>query len=261
MGISVVITRPDGPYAGARHMREALVSAGCEPFLFPVLRCERLPLAPDQVSAVRTAIARPGQWLVFLSPTAVAVFSDLLRDEFAGAALAAGVKIAVQGKGSSEVVRDCFGRQPDFVPSVFVAEHFADEFSRRVSSDAPVLVAQSREGRNVFSTVLEDRGFVVNTIETYTTQRCQPPATDIARVVQLASESQEAYIIFMSPSAVAATVAALNSHQNILERLSIVSVGPITTQAVRKHGLRVAAEAAEHSEEGAVRALRELINR
>ena len=60
------------------------------------------------------------------------------------------------------------------------------------------------------------------------------------------------YIIFMSPSAVRAVARAFKDERTTLEALRIVSVGPITSQAVRESGLEVFAEAIEHSEDGVI---------
>ena len=60
------------------------------------------------------------------------------------------------------------------------------------------------------------------------------------------------YIIFMSPSAVRAVARAFKDYRPALEALRIVSVGPITSQAVRESGLEVFAEAIEHSEDGVI---------
>lgn len=256
---TVVITRPDGPYAGARHLREALSAAGCDPYHFAVLTCERIALSDTDRARITAAISRSNQWLVFLSPTAVTVFRDLLREELAGASISPSVAFAVQGTGSAEVLRSCFGREADFIPSAFVAEHFADEFLQRVSRNQQVLVAQSSEGRNVFAQKLQANGIAVDTVTTYTTRSSVPAPADIERVVDLQSRAEGACILFMSPSAVHATVAALGARSGALSGYRIVSVGPITTRAVRSYGLSVAAEAVEHSEGGIVRALQELL--
>jgi uroporphyrinogen III methyltransferase/synthase len=142
-----------------------------------------------------------------------------------------------------------------------VAEHFAEEFLQRISRSDHVLVGQSSEGRNVFSQKLQGQGISVDTMTTYTTRSCLPTPAEVERVVVLQKGEGEAYILFMSPSAVHATVTALGAQVEALKGYRIVSVGPITTRAVRSYGLGVAAEAVEHSEGGIVRALQELSGR
>jgi uroporphyrinogen-III synthase len=259
MRIPVVITRPHGPYAGAKHLQEALSERGFAPFHFPVLSCERRKLNDGERSLISNALGNSKQWIVFLSPTAVAVFRDLLASELGGVALPTSVRIAVQGTGTQGLVQECFGREADFVPSVFVAEQFAEEFCVRFSSDAQVLVAQSSEGRNIFAQTLKQRGYAVTTVDTYSTKPVVPSPEVVQEFLGL-SNSGTAFLLFMSPSAVNATVAALKGHESSLRNMRIVSVGPITTRAIKKHGLSVAAEAAEHSESGVVQALIELGN-
>jgi uroporphyrinogen-III synthase len=261
MTTPVVITRPHGPYAGAKHLEDALRAQGFSSFHLSVLVCERLEISDDE-RALLTELCAPGavRWLVFLSPTAVAVFRDLLVSELSGANLPSSVQIAVQGVGSREVVRQCFSRDADFMPSVFVAEQFAEEFCARVSSDARVLVAQSSEGRDVFGRTLVARGYRVATVQTYTTKAVTPAIHEINHFLSIC-QGGELFLLFMSPSAVNATVSALTSCEDSLRKARIISVGPITSHAIRKHGLQVAAEATEHSEAGVVRALCQLTSK
>jgi uroporphyrinogen-III synthase len=155
------------------------------------------------------------------------------------------------------MVRECFGREADFVPSAYVAEQFAEEFCAHVSRDAEVLVGQSSEGRDVFARTLAARGYRVATVQTYTTKPITPSLDEIGHFLSLCQGS-DLFLLFMSPSAVNATVSALTGSKDALRNSRIISVGPITSQAIKKHGLEVAAEATEHSEAGIVRALCQL---
>jgi uroporphyrinogen-III synthase len=67
-----------------------------------------------------------------------------------------------------------------------------------------------------------------------------------------------AFILFMSPSAVRATVKSVASREQ-LTNLKVISIGPSTTRALGEQGLSVYAEAAEHSENGVVHCLSECL--
>jgi uroporphyrinogen III methyltransferase/synthase len=61
---------------------------------------------------------------------------------------------------------------------------------------------------------------------------------------------------FTSPSTVDNTVAALGTGGvELLQRLTLASIGPITTEAAARHGLRVAVTAARYTGDGLVDAL------
>jgi uroporphyrinogen-III synthase len=63
-------------------------------------------------------------------------------------------------------------------------------------------------------------------------------------------------VVFMSPSAVKA---AMKAAGDVIRLKRIVSVGPITSKEIRAHGLSVWAEAREHSEDGVLEVLADLI--
>jgi uroporphyrinogen III methyltransferase/synthase len=60
--------------------------------------------------------------------------------------------------------------------------------------------------------------------------------------------------MFASPSAVENAVALAGDF--VLRRMKIATIGPVTSEAVRKHGLKVTAEAVPHTVEGLVAAMR-----
>jgi uroporphyrinogen-III synthase len=147
-------------------------------------------------------------------------------------------------------VRECFGRAPDFIPTVFVAEEFAREFAGRLRSDQSVIVPQSADGRDLFAPTLGSLGFQAHGIETY--QLKPEHITTEALATYRSFVDAETVVIFMSPSAVRAAVGVFGAS---LGTDKVVSVGPITSQALKSAGLPVWQEAREHSETGVVAVL------
>ncbi len=247
---TVVITRPSGPYAGAQKLASRLAQHGFEPFEFPVLSCEALPLSEDARKLVQTTVEGTGAWVAFLSPTAVHVFHDLIRREFPQSVSLKGLLLASQGKGTAEAINECFGRKPDFVPSVFVAEEFAREFAPKIRAGQRVLVPQSADGRDLLGPSLRVVGKDAHSFSLYS---LVPVSADAERIQALRDLSNETtVVIFMSPSAVRA---AVQQAGETLAKKRVLSIGPITSQAVRKAGLTLWREAREHSEEGVLSAL------
>lgn len=247
---TVVITRPSGPYAGAEKLSRKIAERGLAPFEFPVLACEAIPLSADAKTLVRETLAASGSWIAFLSPTAVHVFADLLAREFPSNAKLLDIRVAAQGSGTATAVRECFGRAADFIPAVFVAEEFAKEFATKLRSDQRVLVPQSAEGRDLFAPTLQSLGKQACSFSLY---GLRPRPVESERYEALKSLSGEStVVIFMSPSAVRA---AVQGAADALAGKRILSVGPITSQAIRKAGLSLWREAREHSEEGVIEAL------
>jgi uroporphyrinogen-III synthase len=158
--------------------------------------------------------------------------------------------IAVQGVGTADACRDCFGRTPDFIPSVFVAEEFAKDFAQILKSDQRILVPQSEQGRDLFAPTLASKGYRASSFSLYKLEPTRAPQKILDEYCSL--EDTETYVIFMSPSAVRATVELVGP---TLKFKKLLSVGPLTSQAIRKAGLSVWREAIEHSEDGVLREL------
>jgi uroporphyrinogen III methyltransferase/synthase len=157
-------------------------------------------------------------------------------------------QIAVQGRGTGGAVAKLFGREPGFTPTVFVAEDFAREFMQRLRSEDRILVAQSADGRDVVAPYLTEKGLDVTVLRTYETVAIVPPHSLVDELV--GGVPDETIFVFMSPSAVQATVRALGSRVEFLAESKIISVGPITSQAIRIAGFSQFREASEYSEEG-----------
>lgn len=254
MAKTVVITRPIGMSDGARDLSARVKDLGLCSLQLPVLRCELLALSVDEHEALREFITQGRGWIAFLSPNSVHAFRQLCEEHLRGFVVPPSLKFAVQGSGTADALLSCFGRRPDFLPTVFVAEEFGEEFARETRQRERVLVPQSADGRDLLAPLLRTKGFDVVSLATYRTREVSLSLEDSAAFEGL--DPSTSVIVFMSPSAVRATVKALAHQRPRLEAIPLISVGPITTQAVKEAGLRVTAEATAHSEEGVIEALR-----
>jgi uroporphyrinogen-III synthase len=251
MNRRVVVTRPVGAFLGGRTLTVSLEERRYQVFELPLLRSVSLPLSEEGRGKVIAASAAVSDfWLVFLSPTAVWVWRELVGDDAALLSATARASIAVQGSGTANAVRECFARKVDFVPTVFVAQEFAREFAQRVPKVARVVVLQSADGRDVFAPTLVTLGFSALSINTYQLQ----PEPVVAETLDKYREfvSDETVVIFMSPSAVRVAACVLGP---ALGTDKVLSVGPITSQALRVAGFPVWREALEHSEAGVLASL------
>lgn len=247
----VVITRPSGPYEGHARFAAKVRQAGLEPFQLPVLVCAPIPITEATRERVRELLeAKAPGWLAFLSPTAIWAFQELMPGEPLLKSAVERSLVAVQGRGTADACRECFGRPPDFMPSVFVAEEFAREFAHVIKPGQQVLVPQSAEGRDLLAPTLCIQGHKATSFSLYRLEK-----TQLSKEVLVAYDSlgdDETYVVFMSPSAVKATVELVGKS---LRSKKLISVGPLTSQAIKRAGLSVWKEAVEHSEEGVLREL------
>jgi uroporphyrinogen III methyltransferase/synthase len=248
----VILTRPSGSYERAGKLSSAIEELGFDVCHLPVLKIERLPIEARAIDVFHALSDERPAWICFLSPTAVYVTAELLRDS--SLVLPRAVRIAAQGPGTGDAVEDCFDRPADFIPSVAITEPFAHELSALLAPGIPVIVPQSADGRDVFAPILRGKGVSVETVEIYRTVATMVDDDSIRAFEK--TVNAEAIIVFMSPSAVNATVGALKNRLDFIQRARILSIGPITSAAVRAAGLNVWAEAREHSEGGVLDVLK-----
>jgi len=179
--------------------------------------------------------------LCLTSPNGVEALFGALRD----ARDLAGVTVAAIGPGTARALRER-GVEADVVPERFVAEGLVEALA-----DVPVsraLIARASEARDVLPDALRERGAEVDVVALYETVREE--LSDAERERALAAD----YVTFTSSSTVRFFLEAAG-RPNGTARL--VSIGPVTSQTLREHGLEPHVEATRHDVDGLVAALEE----
>jgi uroporphyrinogen III methyltransferase/synthase len=240
-GWTVVVTR-------ARSQASALVdrlrSVGAGTVELPVISVTK---PTDGGAALRAAAERLDryEWVVFTSANAVDSLMALVRDARAfGPA-----RLAAIGAGTA----DALGRWrlvADLVPERFVAEGLLDVFPDPARVDSPeggrVLLPRAAEAREVLPKGLGARGWQVDVVEAYRTERL-PPSADALAAVRTAQA-----VTFTSSSTVTGFL-------EVVDRSDVPSIvaciGPVTADTARSLGLHVDVVAGTHTIEGLVDAL------
>ena len=112
------------------------------------------------------------------------------------------------------------------------------------------LIARAREARDVLPDALRARGAQVDVLELYETV-AEPLAPQALRAVREAD-----YVTFTSSSTVRFFLQAAGEHGGGLSPATrIVSIGPVTSAALREHGLEPSIEADPYDVEGMIAAL------
>jgi len=239
LGKRVVVTRAREQ---ASELRSRLEALGAEVLELPVIAIE--PLAFKLPALHRYA------WLVFTSANGVAVFFDR---GLAGASLdaraLAPVRVAAIGPGTAAALATR-GVRADLVPERFVAESLLEGFPAPGTPGERILLARAEQARDVLPDGLAGHGYEVEVLNLYRTVVAEPDPDALARV----RAGDVDAITFTSSSTVTNfldVVGPLPDPQPL-----VVSIGPVTTATATERGLRVDAEAAEHTIEGLVTALR-----
>jgi uroporphyrinogen-III synthase len=232
----VVVTR-------AAHQAEEL-AAPLRANGFTVLLAPMIGIAPP---ADPEPLSRAAQdcnvydWIVFTSANAV--------NALASAGAKVSVPVATVGPATKKAAEEQ-GWHVELTPESYVAESLIEAFAKYDLSNRRILIPAAAVTRDVVPTALRLRGAHVDVVEAY---RNLPPNEAAARAREVFREPYPDWVIFASASAVENSVAILGSEP--LSKVRIASIGPITSQAVRKHGLAVAIEPGEHTISGLVRAL------
>jgi uroporphyrinogen III methyltransferase / synthase len=158
----------------------------------------------------------------------------------------AGTTIAAIGPGTARALAE-HGIEADVVPERFVAEALIEALASVEMEGRRVLIARAAEARDILPDALRERGAEVDVVALYETLR-ETPAPEAIDAAQAAD-----YITFTSSSTVRNLTDALGDR--FPRTASIVSIGPITSEAARAAGLEVHVEAERHDVDGLVEAI------
>jgi uroporphyrinogen III methyltransferase / synthase len=179
------------------------------------------------------------------SPNGVRCLFERLAGAGLDARALAGARVAAIGPGTAAALRS-HGVIADVVPAErFVAEGLVDALAGVPVKRA--LIARAAEARDVLPEALRERGADVDVLALYETV-AEPLSED-----QLEAIARADYVTFTSSSTVRFFFAGVGERAPAGARL--VSIGPVTTAALRERGMSPAVEAERHDIDGLVQAL------
>jgi uroporphyrinogen III methyltransferase/synthase len=232
-GRRVAVTRARAQASG---LAAALRALGADVVEAPAIRI--VPLPGDAPDLSRYDL------VCLTSPNGVRLLFERLHAAGRDARALAGATVAAIGPGTARALRE-HGVIADVVPERFVAEALVEALA-----DVPVsraLVARASEARDVLPDALRERGAEVDVLALYET--VAEELDDSQRAAVAAAD----YVTFTSSSTVRFLLEALGGANGLTGRL--VSIGPVTSEALREHGLDPHVEASRHDVDGLVEAL------
>jgi len=239
-GKGVVVTRARAQASG---LAATLRDLGADVIELPAIRIES---RIENAEVKRAVDALHTYALVCLtSPNGVRLLFEAMDAARLDSRALASATVAAIGSGTAAALAER-GIRADIVPERFVAEALIEALEPVDVRGKPVLVARAMEARDVLPDALRERGAEVDVVALYETVREEPDA----EAVMAAQKAH--YVTFTSSSTVKNLVAALGE---IPGDARIVSIGPVTSETVREHGLEVTVEAERHDVEGLVEAL------
>ena len=232
-GLRVAVTRAR---AQASELAARLRALGAAVLEVPAIRIVPLPGPAPQLDRY--------DLVCLTSPNGVRLlFERLNRDGLDGRAFA-GVRVAAIGPGTSAAL-ERHGITADVVPERFLAEGLIDALAGVPVKRA--LLARAAAARDVLPKALRERGAEVDVLPLYETVGEPLGETELQDV------ERADYVTFTSSSTVEFFLSA--ARDRLSSRTRLISIGPVTSAALRKRGLEPHVEASRHDIEGVIEAL------
>lgn len=168
-------------------------------------------------------------WLFFTSANGVHCFFEMVKD--ARKETLQKLRMAVVGSKTEMTLRK-YGREADFVPSVFNAETMAKEFMALYPANQSVLLIQGKQSRTDLTDAFTVGGRAFANIKIYET-KTNETAGDLLNTVL--SEKPPQFITFTSPSTVEAFVALAGKGRLRTEPVT-VCIGTTTKRSATDAG-------------------------
>jgi uroporphyrinogen III methyltransferase / synthase len=234
-GRSVAVTRARAQSSELARRLEQLGASVVQAPVITIRPLEGPPLDPA-----------PYDLVCLTSPNGVAALFERLAAGGRDARSLSGARIAAIGPGTARALAG-HGIAADVVPERFIAESLVQALA-----EVPVeraLVARAREARDVLPDALRERGAEVDVLELYETiaEPLSEPALEAARRAD--------YITFTSSSTVRFFLQAAGGQAGLSPGTRIVSIGPVTSETLREHGMDPHVEAERHDIDGVLSAL------
>ena len=239
-GRSVIVTRT---FAQAHTLVEPLEALGAEVLAFPVLET----VDPEDFAPLDAAIANLASydWVVLTSTNGVDRFLRRFRVVVGSRDAILGAKFAAVGSATAEKLAR-HGLAPALVPEDFRAEGLVEAFRKLGAGPGwRVLIPRAEDAREILPDELRAMGCEVDVVCTYRTQLAAPDPAAIARL-----RAGSVDVVTFTSGAIAsgfvsAIAAAGLDAGRVLARLTVASIGPVTSDAIREMGFTVDVEAHE----------------
>lgn len=243
-GRRIVITRPRGQ---AEDLALQLHDLGAEVIEYPTIEiCPPLSTGPLDAAIERLSSY---DWLIFTSVNGVRFFLERL-DSSRNDLRALRAKICAIGPATRKAVEDLH-LKVDLMPDEYVAESLLEAFAGEEMRGKRVLLPRAAVARDLIPTALRERGAEVDVVEAYRTVVPEEARDQAAEVFQAARKPD--WVTFTSSSTVKNLLALVP--REALDGVRFASIGPVTSDTARRHGLSIDAEAARYTVDGLVEAI------
>jgi uroporphyrinogen III methyltransferase/synthase len=181
------------------------------------------------------------QWILFTSLNAVTYFFKRLYQSGLDSRSLAGPKIAAVGKATAEELLK-YGLRADLIPQRFTGEGLAEALlESKVGAGSKILLPRALRASEVLPETLVDAGADVDVVPVY---QNVPPQGRKEELRDQLIEGDIDLLTFTSSSTVTNFLSMVDAKDNdelqqLLNKVTIAAIGPITAKTVTESGLQV----------------------
>lgn len=239
----IMITQPRQQSA---EFAALLQAQGARVFVFAMIEVSPL----DDYGLVDQCLnsGRAYDWLILTSVNGVNLLR--LRAEHLGLELQQrfkGARIAAVGPKTAQALEG-LGLKVDLIPQTYVSESLAESLIAQGIQGRRILALRSELARENLIKLLRQAGAEVDALAIYQIKAPSEPERQAVR--QAVSQGLIEIVTFTSASAVEHFAQIFARQPELLEGLKFASIGPVTSEACRRHFGRVEFEASPHTLQG-----------
>lgn len=229
-GKNIIVTRAREQ---ASEFAEMLTTRGAHAVQFPTIRI----IPPQSWEALDKAIERleEYQWIIFTSVNGVAYFIERLKHHQKDIRDLKGIKICAIGPRTAEKI-ERFGIRVDFVPKEYRAESIIEGMQESDLKGKKLLLPRAKEAREILPEKLAELGALIDVVEAYQTVK---PEENKEEVLSMLKNGEIDMVTFASSSTVRNFISMFGKGEavELLKRVPVACIGPITEQTAIENGL------------------------
>lgn len=216
----------------AKEMSKLVLNKGGIPIELPFIEIEELKISTENLKKYSA--------ILFNSPNGVKSFFKNIEDM----RILANIKIGAVGAKTKEVL-ESLKIVPDFMPEEYMVDRLAEEVVKFTNRNNNILIVTSDispADLDKYNSLYE-RNY--EKIIAYNTKKIKVAKDEINEKLEDID-----IITFLSSSTVEAFYESINGDLKVLENKKIASIGPMTSETLRKYGIKVDYEAKKYTAEG-----------
>ena len=246
-GQNIVITRD---IRGNAVFADNILAQGGNPIQFDSIEICDLTAAGNVQTVLQNL--EDFDWIIFTSANGVRATFEALDKMGKDARSFAQAKVACIGSETTACL-ERFRIKADFVPTVYTSSQLAEQLARHTSiENKKIVLLRSAAAPKDLADALTESGAAVEDIGVYTVE---PRKNEPTGLIEQIKAGKIDWLTFTSPSTVKAFFDKITPQLVKAHGVKVASIGPVTTEQLKKLGVNVNAQVKPHTIDGLIDAL------